>query len=52
MAEDVTYKQYSDLVQKVLETFIRDMRELGQTEISASGPGYQIDLTIEPKDPQ
>lgn len=50
--DEINFKQYSDLIQRKLIEFIEDMRELGQTEISAIGPGYEIDLKITPKEKQ
>lgn len=44
--KEPTYKDYSDLLQRKIDEFIKDMKELGQTEIHASGPGYEISLKI------
>ncbi len=37
---------------RILEQFIDDMRAIGQTEMAAKGPGYEISFKIERKEPQ
>lgn len=45
------YKKESDLLQRKINDFITDMRELGQTELYSSGPGYEISFKISKQEP-
>ena len=40
----------TEIVCRKITDFVNDLRELGQTEICASSPDYEITLKIKPKE--
>lgn len=50
--EEVTPTQYMSVLQNLIDQFIQDLRELGQTEIACGGSDYTLTVKIEPKEPQ
>jgi hypothetical protein len=47
--DPITFTQLSEVLERLMENFIFDLRELGQTQISACGPDWELTVKIEPK---
>lgn len=50
--DKATLEDLNNVVNETIRNFIAELRDLGQTEIIATGPGYEIQVKIKSKDPQ